>query len=131
MAILSRILPKEIIVQIFEFAYGTPMENKKRLIAHLNSYRTNFQTTWNMYCYNSENIYKIYNDIPFTRVFPNNVLTISHYTRTDEPLPYEYSYLGDVIEADYPRHQLHLYKRYVRQLEQKIKDLEKKLFLKT
>jgi hypothetical protein len=50
-----------------------------------------------------------------------------HYSRRDdERAGYENYYLEEEVEEDYPRNQLLLYKRYVRILEQKIKQLETK-----
>jgi hypothetical protein len=122
---LNSRLPKEVVCQIFEYVYGMPAENKQRLILQINSYRKRFEKNKNVACYNAESIDKIYHDIQF-RVIHRDIASL-HYTRTDEPFPYEYYYMGDVLEADTPRIQLYQYKRYVRQLEKKIKTLEQQL----
>ena len=127
MTLLTRTLPEEVVCHIFEYAYGMPVENKQRLIQQIKSYRERFEKNKNRTCYNSETIHRIFYDIPF-RILDRNVVNgATHYTRSDEPFPYEYYYMGDVLEADTPRSQLYLYKRYVRQLEQKIKTLEQQL----
>lgn len=120
---LNSKLPSELVCHIFEYVYGEPVENKQRLIGQIQSYRKRFEK--NKYATNAESIDKIYPDIPF-RVIHRHVAS-THYTRTDEPFPYEYYYMGDVLEADTPRIQLYQYKRYVRQLEQKIHQLEQQL----
>ena len=127
MTLRTRALPEEVVCHIFEYAYGMPVENKQRLIQQIKSYRERFEKNKNRTCYNSETIHRIFYDIPF-RILDRNVVNgATHYTRSDEPFPYEYYYMGDVLEADTPRSQLYLYKRYVRQLEQKIKTLEQQL----
>ena len=127
MTLRTRTLPEEVVCHIFEYAYGMPVENKQRLIQQIKSYRERFEKNKNRTCYNSETIHRIFYDIPF-RILDRNVVNgATHYTRSDEPFPYEYYYMGDVLEADTPRSQLYLYKRYVRQLEQKIKTLEQQL----
>ena len=126
MTLRTRTLPEEVVCHIFEYAYGMPVENKQRLIRQIRSYRERFERNKDTSCYNVETIHRIFYDIQF-RVFHDATTTATHYTRTDEPFPYEYYYMGDVLEADTPRSQLYLYKRYVRQLEQKIKTLEQQL----
>jgi len=141
MAILSIKLPKDIVRRIFEFAYGVPTENKKRLIAEINTYKENYikdaqSEGWRHVDVDNRQFYQVFynvfvknsNCFQDGRYMYNSLYYIKkEYTRTDDPVPFEFYYLDDLPVEDYPRNQLSMYKRYVRQLEQKIKNLEEQL----
>jgi len=131
MAILSIKLPKDIVRRIFEFAYGVPTENKKRLIAEINTYKENYikdaqSEGWRHV--DVDNVFEVFDKVfvkngnYISSSFSNSLYDIKNYTRTDDPVPY---YLHDLPVEDYPRNQLRMYKRYVRQLEQKLYNNEK------
>jgi hypothetical protein len=111
---------------------GMEIENKKKLIAEMR-FLSQQQT---------RQIRKRYGFEPMDDVIPFLYLqkvdishhyerigyTTKHYIRSDESdATYENYYMEEKIVEDFPRNQLHLYKRYVRQLEQKIKQLEQQL----
>ena len=120
MAILSTKLPKDIVRRIFEFAYGVPTENKKRLIMLFRCLYEQMVPLKFIKDHHGRIDYGHYEKI---QKCPK------HYQRTDEEgdSGYENYYMEEKFPEEYPRNQLHMYKRYVRQLEQKIKNLEAQL----
>lgn len=142
MPVLSARLPVEIVFQIMDFAYGVPADNKKRLLADAHSIYMKQQDY-----YKKNNCYYYENDEPDEMSMspwlwsgtlkknddPGQYEKIqyhpNHYRRTDEESSggYEDYYLEEKVPQDYPRNQLHLYKRYARQLEQQIQLLKKQL----
>ena len=120
MAILSTKLPKDIVRRIFEFAYGVPTENKKRLIMTFRRLYEQMDPLKFKKDHHGRIDYGHYEKI---QKCPK------HYQRTDEEgdSGYENYYMEEKFPEEYPRYQLHMYKRYVRQLEKKIKKLEAQL----
>jgi hypothetical protein len=129
MPVLCARLPEEIVLQIMDFAYGVPADNKKCLLDEIRGVcREN--------CYEDEcsiqswiwagTLKTTYDDDHghYKRIqqYPR------FYRRTDEAgNDYEDCYLEETVPQDYPRNQLHLYKRYARQLEQQIQLLKQQL----
>ena len=102
---MTLFIPAKFVVKMVEFVVGMPLEKKDRVVAEIKN-----KQEWVCHRYPSF----IYDD--------------PHYTRTDEQQsPYEDYYMEHEIEADRPHNQLYLYKRYTRQLEHKIKQLEEQL----
>lgn len=109
MAILIKMMalfiPAKFVVKMVEFVVGMPLEMKDRVMAEIKNQQ----------------------ELVFHR-YPSFIYDGPHYTRTDEQQsPYEDYYMEHEIEADRPHNQLYLYKRYTRQLENKIKQLEEQL----
>lgn len=120
MSALSTKLPKDIVRRIFEFAYGVPTENKKRLIMTFRHLYEQMVPLKYIKDHHGGIDYEHYKKIKRGS---------KHYRRTDEEgdSGYENYYMEEEFPEEYPRNQLHMYKRYVRQLEQKIKNLEAQL----
>lgn len=105
---MSALLPTRLAVKMVAFVYGMPLENKERVVEGMKDHRE--RVMWR------ENYYG------------NHYREDPHYTRTDAQQDvYEEYYMDHEIAADRPRNQLLLFKRYARQLEQKIKRLEEEL----
>lgn len=99
-------LPAKVVLKMVEFVVDMPLEKKNRVMAEIKN--------------RQERMHRQY-----PRVFYQED---PHYTRTDEKQsPYEDYYMEHEIKEDRPHNQLYLYKRYTRQLEQKIKQLEEQL----
>ena len=111
MPALSTKLPKDIVRRIFEFAYGVPTENKKRLIM-------TFQRMYEQMI-PLKFIKDHHGRIDFEH-YEKIHKASKHYQRTDEEgrSGYENYYMEEEFPDEYPRNQLHMYIRYVRQLEQ-------------
>ena len=142
MPVLSARLPVEIVFRIMDFADGVPTDNKKRLLAEVHRvYRKqrDHHKKNNFYYYDDDELDEmsmcpwIWAGILKKNDDPGQYEKIqyrpTHYRRTDEESRggYEDYYLEEKVPQDYPRNQLHLYKRYARQLEQQIQLLKKQL----
>ena len=108
MMMITTILPTRLAVKMVEFVHGMPVQDKERVVADIKHHQEDFMSRQQYYsdCYMED----------------------PHYTRTDEAQDvYEEYYMNHKIQADRPRNQLRLYKRYAKQLENKIKQLEEQL----
>lgn len=104
---IAAIFPASLAVKMVAFVERMPLENKERVIVGIKDHQQRVPWRQQQYVYFRED---------------------PHYTRTDDRLDvYEDYYMEHEIEADRPRNQLLLYKRYVKQLEHKIKQLEEQL----
>ena len=108
MMMIVTILPTRLATKMLEIVYGMPVQDKERVVAGIKDHQEHVM--WNQQYYG------------------NYYMEDPHYTRTDETQDvYEEYYMDHAIQADRPRNQLLLYKRYARQLEEKIKRLEEQL----
>ena len=103
---MTLFIPAKFVVKMVEFVVGMPLEIKDRVVAEIKNRQERMHRQYPRFFYQED----------------------PHYTRTDEQQsPYEDYYMEHEIEADRPHNQLYLYKRYTRQLEHKIKQLEEQL----
>lgn len=124
MAILSRRLPECIVRLIWEFVSGVPTDNKKQVIDQMKSLQNKRSISYWRYDYQTFIRLKHIAD-------EEGEYNVQHYDsiRYDQKsyTRYDCGNEWNTHPNDFPRNQLLLYKRYSRQLERRIKELEQQL----
>lgn len=122
--------PVEVMEQIFEFLHGEALQNKRRLIHQIKLLRVlkeldDRKRTWTI----QNDSVRIIDLRKLGSQWKEHIqYEPKHYSRRDnEWVDNETFYMEELLWGDYPRNQLLLYKKYVKQLEQKVKQLETKL----
>lgn len=121
MTILGHRLPESLVQLIWEFVVGVPIDNKNQLIAHMKSLQNKRSVTYWRYDYQTFIRLKYIED-------EQGEYNVRHYDRIQYDqrsyTRYDCQNEWETHPNDFPRNQLFLYKRYSRQLERRIKELE-------